>query len=79
MRLLQEDGTEVAKLTLVSCSATAGKTHGSLGMIVANGGVATGDGVIEVIQLQPEGKRPMTVQAFRNGHPWSEGMRLESI
>ena len=79
VRLLQEDGTEVAKLTLVSCSATAGKTHGSLGMIVANGGVATGDGVIEVIQLQPEGKRPMTVQAFRNGHPWSEGMRLESI
>ncbi len=39
-----------------------------------------GDGrAVEILELQPEGKRPMTLAAFRNGHPWEEGMRLEAV
>jgi methionyl-tRNA formyltransferase len=34
--------------------------------------------VIEVVELQPEGKRPMTLKAYRNGHRWDEGFALES-
>ena len=31
------------------------------------------------IEIQPDGKRPMTLTSFRNGRPWKLGMRLESI
>jgi methionyl-tRNA formyltransferase len=79
VRLVQEDGTEAAKLTLLTCTASAGQSNGTPGAISAAGGIVTGDGELDVLQLQPEGKRPMTVQAFRNGHPWSQGMRLASI
>jgi methionyl-tRNA formyltransferase len=80
VRLSHEDGSEVARLTLVSCLAMpSSEVSGTPGTICKNGGIIVGDGVLGIVEVQPEGKRPMTVQAFRNGHPWSEGMRLESI
>jgi methionyl-tRNA formyltransferase len=36
-------------------------------------------GGLEIVELQPEGKRPMSIAAYRNGHRWEPGMRLESI
>jgi len=38
--------------------------------------VATGDGVIEVLEIQTEGKRPMPVREFLAGHPLAAGARL---
>ena len=38
-----------------------------------------GDGTVEIFELQPEGKRPMSLASFRNGYPWQAGMRLESL
>jgi methionyl-tRNA formyltransferase len=49
------------------------------GVLMLDGKVATGDGVLEIIEIQPEGKRPMPLDAYRNGHRWEPGMRLESI
>jgi methionyl-tRNA formyltransferase len=40
--------------------------------------VATGGGVLHVTQIQPEGKRPMTVRDFLAGHPVKRGDRLTS-
>ncbi len=40
--------------------------------------VATGDGAIDVLEIQPEGRRPMPVRAFLAGHPLSVGSRLDS-
>ena len=34
---------------------------------------------LQIVELQPEGKRPMSLDAFRNGHRWDMGMRLESL
>jgi methionyl-tRNA formyltransferase len=77
VRLLSSDGNETARLTLVrgrpaSAAAPAGTIFGS-------GLVGAGDNSLEVVGVQPEGKRPMSLAAFRNGHPWEPGMRLESI
>jgi methionyl-tRNA formyltransferase len=38
--------------------------------------VATGDGVIEVLEIQTEGKRPMPVREFLAGHPLAAGAIL---
>ena len=47
--------------------------------ITASGTVTTGDGELEILEIQPEGKRPMPLAAYRNGHRWDAGMRLESL
>jgi len=39
--------------------------------------VGTGDGLIEVCELQPEGKKPMFARAFMMGRNLAEGMKLE--
>lgn len=49
------------------------------GTIMLDGRVATGDGMLEIVEVQPEGKRPMPLAAYRNGHRWEPGIRLESI
>lgn len=78
---LLDDHREIARLTLVR--ATHDDRGDDLpekaGEILSDGSVACGTGRLVVVELQPEGKRPMTLEAFRNGHPWRAGMRLESI
>jgi len=42
--------------------------------------VATGEGgLVELIELQPAGKRPMPLEAYRRGHRWEAGLSLRSI
>lgn len=41
--------------------------------------IQTGDGVLSVLELQPEGKKRMPVDAFLRGYPAAEGERLETI
>jgi methionyl-tRNA formyltransferase len=38
--------------------------------------IATGDGVIEVLEIQTEGRRPMPVREFLAGHPLAAGAHL---
>ena len=40
--------------------------------------VATGDGVIHILQIQPEGRRLMTAREFLSGHKTTAGSRLPS-
>jgi len=40
--------------------------------------VATGHGVLEILQIQPEGRRPMTVREFLSGHKVALNTRLPS-
>jgi methionyl-tRNA formyltransferase len=42
--------------------------------------IGTGDDFgVEVLELQPEGKRVMPLSAYCNGHRWESGMRIQSI
>jgi len=40
--------------------------------------VAAGDGPLRIVDIQAEGKRPMTVREFLAGHPIAPGDRLQS-
>jgi len=42
-------------------------------------GSAEKNAAVEILEVQPEGKQPMTLDAYRNGHAWEPGYRLQSI
>jgi methionyl-tRNA formyltransferase len=71
-------GEHPVRITLVRARASEA-SPGEPGTIDRAGAVSTGEGSLEIVELQPEGKRPMTLAAFRNGHTWEPGMRIESI
>jgi methionyl-tRNA formyltransferase len=75
-RLLR-DGQEVGRVTLVR--ARAKEAAGRDGTILDDGSVGAGVGSVEIVEVQPEGKKPMTLAAYRNGHLWEPGMRVESL
>jgi methionyl-tRNA formyltransferase len=78
VRLVDPSGAEVDRLTLVRARKAHGS--GSQGGFIANGGtVLAGDAAVEIVEVQPEGKRPMPLAAYRNGHRWDPGFRLESL
>ena len=75
VRLIDSSGKESARVTLVRARATAATSRGQAGLISSDGTVSG----VEIVELQPEGKRPMSLLSFRNGHRWEAGMRVESI
>jgi methionyl-tRNA formyltransferase len=76
-RVTDQNNVERARVTLVRARAIEGS--GPAASILETGAIAAGSGAVEIVELQPEGKRPMPLAAFRNGHPWHAGMRLESL
>ena len=73
VRLIDRDRKETARITLVRARATSSDPAGD---------AITSDrhiGPLEILELQPEGRRPMSLDAFRNGHRFEAGMRIESI
>jgi methionyl-tRNA formyltransferase len=76
-RVLDESGEQRSRVALVRARAT--DESGAPGTILPSGAVAAGEGAVEIVEIQPEGKRPMPLTAFKNGHPWRANMRLESI
>lgn len=79
VRLLESHGKEIARLTLLRARATQTRAENP-GEIGSEGQVGTGDSsAIEVLEVQPEGKRPMSLADFKNGRGWNPGMRVESI
>jgi len=79
VRLVEPAGREVARVTLTRARACEPPQEGPAGSIATSGQIFCRAGGIEIVELQPEGKRPMSLAAFRNGHRWEAGMRLESI
>ncbi len=41
--------------------------------------IHTGAGGVELIELQPDGGKPMSLADYRRGHRWHAGLRVESI
>lgn len=67
------------RVTLVRARALSGQVPSAPGSINADHTVSTGDGLLEIVELQPEGKRPMPLAAYRNGHPWAPPLRIDSV
>ena len=78
VRLMDGD-TTLATLTLIRASPGRSESPGQPGALTNTGEIISGDGrTIEVLELQPEGKRPILLRDFRNGRPWRQGLRLQS-
>ena len=79
VRTIDQDGQPRDTVTLVR-ARVGPRVTGEPGRIAESRTIAAGDRRgVEIIELQPEGKRPMPLAAYRNGHPWEPGTRLESV
>ena len=70
-------GSRLILLRSVTCEATADAPPGTI--LAARGNelrVATGAGVLELTEIQAEGKRPMNVRDFVSGHRLTAGDRF---
>jgi methionyl-tRNA formyltransferase len=76
VQLIDRDGNPSVTVTLARARMHAPTSSASAGTIDAHGHVVTGNGTLEIVELQPQGKRPMRLTDFRNGHPWAQGMKL---
>jgi methionyl-tRNA formyltransferase len=81
IRLIDKSGAEMVRATLCRARRTGAKgLRTEPGVINDEGHIGVADGgSIEILELQPEGKRPMSLKDYRNGRPWEPGMRVESI
>jgi methionyl-tRNA formyltransferase len=80
VKLLDGD-TLIANLTLLRASpTTTSPTSSPPGTILPNGNIAANnDSSLAILELQPEGKRPMKLNDFKNGKPWHPPLRLEPL
>ena len=76
---LVENTKELGRVTLVRVLPQPDRTSGLPGRIDSDGSVACGTGSVQIVELQPEGKLPMPLPAYRNGHAWSAGSTIESV
>ena len=76
-------GGELARLRLVrarphpTADDEGGRWHP--GEVTAAGFVQAGDGPVEVVEVQPDGKRPMSLADYRRGHRWQAGLMLKAV
>jgi methionyl-tRNA formyltransferase len=80
VRLLDAVGVEIARLTLVRARAAEGEgPRWHPGEITIAGQIACGDEAVEILEIQPDGKRPMSLSDYRRGNAWMPGMKLEAV
>ncbi len=79
VRLIDANGTEAARVTLLRVAPRSGGPDTRPGRLQADGSISAAGGWIDILELQPEGKRAMTLTDFRHGHIWPVGGRVESI
>lgn len=75
-------GGELGRVTLVRVRPTRGEgARWSPGEITTEGAISLGNGeeALQIVALQPEGRTVMELSAYRNGNPWTAGMRVESV
>jgi methionyl-tRNA formyltransferase len=73
---IQYDGT---RLRLLRVREADGEASAPAGTIHPDGTIACTDGVLQLIEVQPAGKKPMSFDAWLRGHPLSAGSRAEAI
>lgn len=74
VRILDGDA-ELARLTLLRALVNRATDGGAGGIIQPDGSV----GGLEILQVQPAGKRPMSLADYQRGNRWDAGLRVESL
>ena len=73
-------GKRLILLRSAVLDASSGDSHGTV--VAARGDqldVATGDGVLRILELQAEGKKPMRARDFLAGHAMPAGSRFSAV
>jgi methionyl-tRNA formyltransferase len=75
------NGYELARVRLVRARVVVSdeSPRWEAGEIMLSGWVNTGEGALEILELQPEAGRVMTLEDYRRGHRWLPGMKLSAI
>jgi methionyl-tRNA formyltransferase len=81
VKLCDAEGTTLDTLRLVRARPleTNEASRWSPGEVTSTGHVRAGDGAVEIVDVQPDGKKPMPLEAYRRGHRWVAGLRLEPV
>lgn len=80
VKICDAEGTELSRLRLVRARARIEDDDRWMpGEITAAGTIKAGRGTIELLECQPDGGKPMPIEAYRRGHRWQAGLRLQSI
>jgi methionyl-tRNA formyltransferase len=82
VEVVEPSGNVRVTATVLKCQATGStKKHveGDCGKVLADRTVACGTGALELITVQPQGKKAMDAKAFANGYGLVEGARLKSV
>ena len=71
-------GGEIARLRLVRARAAIDEEgpRWQPGEVMMCSMISTPDGALEIVELQPEGGKPMPLSDYRRGHRWEPGLRL---
>jgi methionyl-tRNA formyltransferase len=78
--LTDASGAELARLRLVRAVAADGEgNRWEPGEITTSGDVQCGDEAISILELQPDGGKPMAMSDYRRGHQWQAGLRLGAV
>ena len=80
-KVLSAEGKPADSIRLVRARGHATVPGAAIppGTISEDGRVGTGNGALELVEVQPDGKRPMSLADYRRGHAWHGGMRLEAV
>jgi methionyl-tRNA formyltransferase len=73
---IQYDGT---RLRLLRVREAVAEASAPIGTIHPDGSIACSEGVLQLIEVQPAGKKPMSFDAWLRGHPLSPDSRAEAI
>lgn len=75
---LMDGSTEIARMTLVRARQGPGEWPTENGTIRPDGLVEASAAAVEIVELQPEGRTPMSLADYRNGNRWEPGLRVVS-
>jgi methionyl-tRNA formyltransferase len=81
VEVLDAGGKVRTVATLLKCRAVEKGQHDAerCGSVLADRTVACGRGSIELLTVQPVGKKPMDIAAFANGYGFGPGARLKGV
>jgi methionyl-tRNA formyltransferase len=77
VKICDAEGTPIDSVRLVRAKLAEHEgERWESGEIMTDGVVATGEGGLEVVEIHPDGKRPMPLSDYQRGHRWHAGLRL---
>jgi methionyl-tRNA formyltransferase len=80
VRVMEAGGAELTRLRLARARPAAGDgPRWKPGEVTSAGTVEAGGSCIELLEVQPEGGKVMSLDDYRRGHRWQAGLRLESV